>query len=130
VINSTNVLGKHNPRWPTSNAPETIRFPDLRVSEAVNAGDAIRGAFAIVVAWLAGLPRRIGRRLLLILLALAVSLAAGGARTDKADAKFESESPHQRGYGAGFKPGAVAIDPLARWRDRLTASGRRRSPFR
>jgi len=63
VINSTNVLGKHNPRWPTSNAPETIRFPDLRVSEAVNAGDAIRGAFAIAVAWLAGLPRRVGRRL-------------------------------------------------------------------
>src|SRR3974390_3214531 len=31
-----------------------------------------------------------------------------GARTDKADAKFESESPHQRTTGRSFKPGAVA----------------------
>jgi hypothetical protein len=63
VINSTNVLGKHNPRWGTGNAPETLRVPDLRVTGAANAGDAIRRAVAIAVAWLAGLPRRAGRRL-------------------------------------------------------------------
>src|SRR3974390_1168159 len=50
-----------------------------------------------------------------------------GARTDKADAKFESESPHQRGNRAPSMPGAAAIDGLARWRDRLTARGRRRA---
>jgi hypothetical protein len=61
VINSTNVLGKHNPQWPASNAPETLRVPDLRATGAANAGDAIRRAAAIAVAWLAGLPRRIGR---------------------------------------------------------------------
>jgi hypothetical protein len=63
VINSTNVLGKHNPQWPISNAPETIKVPDLRVTGVQNAGDAIRWAVAIVVAWLTGLPRRVGRRL-------------------------------------------------------------------
>ena len=34
---------------------------------------------------------------------------------------------HQRSTGHSFKPGDVAIDPLARQRDRLTAIGRRRS---
>jgi hypothetical protein len=63
VINSTNVLGKHNPRWPNGNAPETLSVPDLRVTGAANAGDAIRRTVVIVAAWLAGLPRRIGRRL-------------------------------------------------------------------
>ena len=63
MINSTNVLGKHNPQWSIGNAPETIKVPDLRVTGVPNAGDAIRSAFAIAAAWLAGLPRRIGRRL-------------------------------------------------------------------
>lgn len=63
MINSTNVLGKHNPRWPISNAPETLRVPDLRVAGAANAGDAIRLAIGIAAAWLAGFPRRVGRRL-------------------------------------------------------------------
>lgn len=61
MINSTNVLGKHNPRWPVVNAPETIKVPDLRVTGMPNAGDAIRRAVAIVAAWLTGLPRRAGR---------------------------------------------------------------------
>src|SRR5262249_61537457 len=34
---------------------------------------------------------------------------------------------HQRSKRHSFEPGAVAIDPLARRRDRLTAIGRRRS---
>ena len=38
-----------------------------------------------------------------------------------------NERHHQRSTGRSFKPGAVAIDPLARRRDRLTAIGRRRS---
>ena len=63
MINSTNVLGKHNPQWLNGNAPETIEVPDLRVTGVASPGDAIRGAFAIVGAWLAGLPRRVGRRL-------------------------------------------------------------------
>jgi hypothetical protein len=60
VINSTNVLGKLNPQWPTSDAPETIEVPDLRVTGVTTAGDAMRRAVAIAVAWLAGLPRRVG----------------------------------------------------------------------
>lgn len=63
MINSTNVLGEHNPRWPIGDAPETIRIPDLRVTGPANAGDALRRAVAIVAAWLTGLPRRVGRRL-------------------------------------------------------------------
>ncbi len=63
MINSTNVLGKHNPQWPITNAPETIKVPDLRVTGVPNIGDAIRHSIAIVVAWLAGLPRRVGRLL-------------------------------------------------------------------
>ena len=63
MINSTNVLGKHNPQWLNGNAPETIEVPDLRVTGVASPGDAIRRAFAIVGAWLAGLPRRVGRRL-------------------------------------------------------------------
>lgn len=63
MINSTNVLGKHNPQWPYGNAPETIEVPDLRGAVVPNAADTIRGAFANAAAWLAGLPRRIGRRL-------------------------------------------------------------------
>ena len=63
MINSTNVLGKHNPQWSVGNAAETIKVPDLRVTGVPNASDAIRGAFAIAAAWLAGLSRRVGRRL-------------------------------------------------------------------
>jgi hypothetical protein len=63
MINSTNVLGKHNPRWPIGDAPETIRVPELRVTGPANAADAIRRAGALVAAWLTGLPRRAGRRL-------------------------------------------------------------------
>jgi hypothetical protein len=63
MINTTNVLGKHNPRWPISNVPETLRVPDLRVSGAANVRYAIRRAVAIVAAGLTGLPRRVGRRL-------------------------------------------------------------------
>lgn len=63
MINSTNVLGKHNPRWPVGSAQETLRVPDLRMTGAANAGDAIRRAVALVAAWLTGLPRRTGRRL-------------------------------------------------------------------
>jgi hypothetical protein len=43
---------------------------------------------------------------------------AGGARTDKADAKFESESPHQSYSMRASKPGAVDIDPIAARRRR------------
>jgi len=63
MINSTNVLGKHNPPWPIGDGAETIKVPDLRVTGASSAGDAIRRAVAIAGAWLAGLPRRFGRRL-------------------------------------------------------------------
>ena len=47
----------------------------------------------------------------------------GGQRIRKSG----NERHHQRSTGRSFKPGAVAIDPLARRRDRLTAIGRRRS---
>ena len=63
MINSTNVLGEHNPPWALGDAPETVQLPQLRAAGAQNAGDAIRRAVAIAAAWLAGLSRRIGRRL-------------------------------------------------------------------
>jgi hypothetical protein len=78
VINGTNLLGKHNPRWPIGNATETIRVPDVGVPAprqpeaprtrledhpADAAGNAVRTVAAIAVAWLIGLPRRAGNRL-------------------------------------------------------------------
>jgi hypothetical protein len=63
VINSTNVLGKHNPQWSISNVPETIKVPDVGGLGVASAGQAIRRAAALVGAWLAGLPRRAGRHL-------------------------------------------------------------------
>jgi hypothetical protein len=41
-------------------------------------------------------------------------------------AKSGKQRHHQWTTGRSFKPGDVAIDPLARRRDRLTAIGRRR----
>lgn len=52
MINGTNMLGKHNPRWPISNAQEKTKVPELNAH-----------VIPIVAAWLAGLPRRAGRRL-------------------------------------------------------------------
>lgn len=68
--NGTPMLGKHNPRWPTGNAPETIRVPDagssaaaLRVGTASIAASTAISKAASVGAWLTGLPRRAGSRL-------------------------------------------------------------------
>jgi hypothetical protein len=80
VINGTNMLRKDNPRWPIGNAPETIKVPGLGVPPPrgpaqdqrpaampaiglADAGGGIRRAAGLVAAWLAGLPRRAGRRL-------------------------------------------------------------------
>ena len=78
MINSTPMLRKDNPRWPIGNVPETIKVPGLSVPAPTGpaqvqrgatmpaiavAGDAIQRALGIVAAWLAGLPRRAGRRL-------------------------------------------------------------------
>jgi len=80
VINSTPMPPKDNPRWAIGNVPETIKVPGLdvpwprgpaqaqrrtampKIGMAI-AGDAIRWAAGIVASWLAGLPRRAGRRL-------------------------------------------------------------------
>src|ERR1041384_5868176 len=48
---------------------------------------------------------------------------AGGARTDNADAKFESESPHQRGYGALSMAGGVVGGPRGRCPGRRRGRG-------
>jgi hypothetical protein len=51
VINGTNMLAKDNPRWPAGNGKETTTVPGLS------------SAVGLVIAWLAGLRRRAGRRL-------------------------------------------------------------------
>ena len=80
MINRTNMLGKGNPRWPIGNAPETIKVPDPRIPHPLelapawdlsteqatgiaNIGDLFRRTAGLMAAWLAGLPRRAGRRL-------------------------------------------------------------------
>jgi hypothetical protein len=78
VINAINLPGKDNPRWGRSNAIETMRTPGghLRpplgacatgvgwfASGSATAAGAIGTGYGRVVAWLAGLPRRAGRRL-------------------------------------------------------------------
>jgi hypothetical protein len=80
VINGTNLLGKDNPRWPIGNAAETIKVADavlpvlrgpaprtmagIRPAPAV--GDKLRIAGAIGIAWLIGLPRRLGNWLFVL----------------------------------------------------------------
>jgi hypothetical protein len=77
VINGTNLLGKDNPRWLIGNAAETIKVADavlpvLRgpapgtlagIGRVSAVGDTLRIAGAIGIAWLIGLPRRLGNRL-------------------------------------------------------------------
>jgi len=85
VINTTNVMGKDNPRWPKGNAAETIKvasagtwlprapmpaqsgmtLPGTAISDrpAVATSGALRTVTAAVAAWLAGIPRRAGNRL-------------------------------------------------------------------
>ena len=85
MINTTNVLGKDNPRWPNGNAPETIKVPSagtwmqrgpmpvqrglvpsataISDRSAVATGGALRTVAAAVAAWLTGIPRRAGNRL-------------------------------------------------------------------
>jgi len=74
VINGTNLLGKDNPRWLIGNAAETIKVADAMlpvlhgpapdtlagIRPASTAGDTLRTAGAIGIAWLIGLPRRLG----------------------------------------------------------------------
>jgi hypothetical protein len=50
VSHGSNLYRKDNPRWAIGNAMETPRVP-------------VRGAWALCVAWLIGLPRRAGTRL-------------------------------------------------------------------
>ncbi len=80
MINGTNLLGEDNPRWPIGNAAETIRVADAvlpvlrgpapgtlaenRPASAVV--DTLRTAGAIAIAWLIGLPRRLGNRLFIM----------------------------------------------------------------
>jgi hypothetical protein len=80
VINGTNLLGKDNPRWPIGNTAETIKVADavlpvlrgpaprtmagIRPASAV--GDKLRTAGAIGIAWLIGLPRRLGNWLFVL----------------------------------------------------------------
>ena len=77
MINGTNLLAKDNPRWLIGNAAETMKVADAvlpvlrgpaprtlaetcRVSAV---GDTLRTAGAIAIAWLIGLPRRLGNQL-------------------------------------------------------------------
>ena len=63
MVNVINMLRKDNPRWPISNALETIKVPDVCQLAVAGVGEAIRGGAALVAAWLTALPRRAGRRL-------------------------------------------------------------------
>jgi hypothetical protein len=109
VINGTNLLGKHNPRWPIGNATETITLTDVGLSasggpaeprtrladQPAGAGNAFRTAAAIAVAWLIGLPRRAGNRLFAMNDAEAgwrgwqVTEFAGGLGRRYRDARFD-----------------------------------------
>jgi hypothetical protein len=118
VINGTNLFRKDNPRWPIGNAAETIKVPDAGlpaprgpalvprgpavpstwVSDrpATAVGDALRTTAGIVVAWLAGLPRRAGNRLFAMNDAEAgwrgwqVTELAGGLARQYRDARFDT----------------------------------------
>ena len=77
VINGTNLLAKDNPRWPIGNAAETMKVADAvlpvlrgpaprtsaETCRASAVGDTLRTAGAIAIAWLIGLPRRLGNQL-------------------------------------------------------------------
>jgi len=85
VINTTNVLGKDNPRWPNGNAAETIKVPTVSTwvprgpmpvqhghalphtaiwdRPAVAVGGALRAVTTAVASWLTDIPRRAGSRL-------------------------------------------------------------------
>jgi hypothetical protein len=146
VVNSTPVLTKDNPRWPIGNAPETIKVPGLdvpwprgparaqrrtampKIGMAV-AGDAIRWAAGIVASWLAGLPRRAGRRLFAMNDQEAgwrgwqVTELSGGLGRQYRDLRFISAS-------AGERPPAPPV-PEAwddHWDGRSLGSGKDDSP--
>lgn len=114
MINATNTLGKDNPRWPVSNAPETIKVPATGPPErSPDAGDAIRRAAGIVAAWLAGLPRRAGRRLFAMNDLEArwrgwqVTETAGGLGRQYRDWRFDSlGSPGRAPRAGGMAPPA------------------------
>jgi hypothetical protein len=53
VFYGSNLYRKDNPRWAISNITEPQRIPS----------DLIRFAYGICVAWLIGLPRRVGTKL-------------------------------------------------------------------
>jgi hypothetical protein len=79
VVNGTNLFGKDNPRWPIGNLTETIKFQavgslDSRGPVMPGRGGrlphrartvvaAFRAATAFRTEWLAGIPRRTGKRL-------------------------------------------------------------------
>jgi hypothetical protein len=114
MINGTNLLGKHNPRWPIGNATETIKVPDAiapaprgpaPAPEGPSAGNAssrdwlatTAGApLGIAIAWLSGFPRRAGRRLFAVNDAEAgwrgwqVTEFAGGLGRRYRDARFDA----------------------------------------
>jgi hypothetical protein len=128
VINGTNMLGKHNPRWPIGNATETIRVTDVgvpapRVPEAPRTrladqpagavGNAFRTAAATAVAWLIGLPRRAGNRLFAMNDAEAgwrgwqVTEFAGGLGRRYRDARFDYVLAPGGGVAPGGRPPGI-----------------------
>ncbi len=111
MINGTNLLGKDNPRWLIGNATETMKVLDAVLpaprGPAVPSGsvrarpdraiaDALRSTGGLVLAWLIGLPRRVGSRLFAMNDAEAgwrgwqVTELAGGLARQYRDARFDA----------------------------------------
>jgi hypothetical protein len=102
VINGTSVLGKGNPRWPTSNVAETRKVPAV--------GPPILGSPA--AAWLADLPRRLGNRLFAKNDAEAGwrgwerTVTAGGLGRRYRDPRFDALREEFEAHGGRVEPNA------------------------
>ena len=110
MINGTPVLGKGNPRWPTSNVTETTKVPAI-------------GATAKFFGWLADLPRRLGNRIFAMNDAEAgwrgweITVAAAGLGRQYRDPRFNSAAPGGTTPPVTPPYGGTACPPIPPWRE-------------
>ena len=112
MLNVTNPVGKDKSRWPKDNVTwpkgntaETTAVPDLyvaattweRCDRPASIADTVGSACTLATAWMIGLPRRAGRRLVAINDAEAcwhawqVTEALGGLGRRYRDARFAAD---------------------------------------